>query len=147
MLCAKILKAKPRPNRRPDAAPDGWLDRLYAATLRAVLEQKALTLLATAATLILTIELYVAIPKGFLPAQDTGLLTATLEASPDISFEALSRLQARVTELMRGDRDVAGVTSILGVGPMNPAPNVARLSISLRNRKQRAPRPKRSRRG
>jgi len=92
----------------------------------------------TIVTLVVTIQLYIAIPKGFLPTQDTGLLAATLEASPEISFEAMSKLQARVVDVLRNDKDVAGVTSVLGVGPTNPAMNLGRLSISLRSRKQRS---------
>ena len=71
--------------------------RIYDATLGWALKRQGFMLLLTVATLILTIWLYVLIPKGFLPAQDTGLLSIVLEGSPDSSFAAMSELQAKVT--------------------------------------------------
>ena len=74
-----------------------WLDRFYATTLDWALKRQRFMLVLTAATLALTIALYIFMPKGFLPRQDTSLLTAVLEAAPDVSFDGMKRLQAEVS--------------------------------------------------
>jgi multidrug efflux pump len=81
--------------------------------------------------------MYVAIPKGFLPAQDTGLLTAVLEAEPQVSFTEISRLQAEVTAAVRKDPAVEGVVSVVGVGQLNPTPNVSHIKVTLKPRAER----------
>ena len=88
-------------------------------------------------TLAATIGLYVVMPKGFLPLQDTGLITAVTEAGVDVSFEAMQRQQRQVEDLIRADPDVTGVVSVLGVSPLNPTPNAGRIAISLKPRDQR----------
>jgi multidrug efflux pump len=85
----------------------------------------------------LTIWLYVIAPKGFLPQQDTGLVTATLEAGADVSFEEMSRLKTVATEAISKDPDVVGVVAILGVSGLNPAPNVGHLKVTLKPKAQR----------
>jgi multidrug efflux pump len=109
----------------------------YRWTLDWVLARQTLTLVTTAVTLIATIWLYVIVPKGFLPQQDTGLITAVAEAAPDVSFEEMQRLQAKVTDNIRSDPDVTGVVSIVGVSPVNASPNAGRLTITLKPRNQR----------
>ena len=74
------------------------------------------------------------IPKGFLPLQDTGLISVVLEASPDTSFEGMVELQQKVSAIFQADPDVKGVTSVLGVGPLNATTNVARLTVILKDR-------------
>ncbi len=73
-------------------------------------------------------------PKGFLPQQDTGLITAITEAGTDVSFDEMQRLQAQVEAAIRNDPDVAGVVSVIGVSPINPTPNAGHLSITLKPR-------------
>ncbi len=115
-----------------------WLDRLYASTLDWALKHQRFMLVLTAGTLALTIALYVIMPKGFLPRQDTSLLTAVLEAAPDISFDGMTRLQAEVGKVFENDKEVTGVASVLGVGPLNPTTNVGHFSITLRSRDDRS---------
>ena len=93
--------------------------------------------LATAGTLAATIALYVIIPKGFLPPQDTGLVAAVTDADASVSFDEMSRLQQQVAALLRADPAVAGVTSVVGVGTVNATPNSGRLSIVLKPLAQR----------
>ncbi len=114
-----------------------WSVEMYRRTLEWVLRHETLTLLVTAATLVATIWLYVIIPKGFLPLQDTGLIFAVMEGGQEISFAEMNRLQARVESVLRKDPDVTGVVSVIGVTPINATPNAGRLAITLRSRDER----------
>ncbi len=141
MLCAKILRHVPPGEsrwQRIAEAPVAWMARGYDVTLGWALRHRALMLLITFGTLGLTGWLYLAIPKGLLPLQDTSLIVAVLETEPDSSFQEVSRIQAQVVRIIRQDADVTGVVSSVGVGPLNPTPNVARLSISLKPRDDRS---------
>ena len=80
----------------------------------------------TLATLIATVWLYVVIPKGFLPLQDTGLITAMMEGGQEVSFAEMKRLQAAVESTIRKDPEVTGVVSVIGVSPLNATPNAGR---------------------
>ncbi|MGA8172484.1 MAG: efflux RND transporter permease subunit [Methylocystis sp.] len=137
MLCSQLLRLPRHEARDHDPAPTSWLDRFYASTLEWALKRQRFMLVLTGATLALTIALYIFIPKGFLPRQDTGLLTAVLEAAPEISFDAMTALQADVARVFEQDKDVTGVTSVLGVGPLNPTTNVGHFSVTLRDRDKR----------
>lgn len=137
MLCAVMLRVE---RERPHSTWEIvslWLDRLYYRSLDWALKREGFMLALTAATLALTIGLYIVIPKGFLPRQDTGVLSVVLEASPDASFDRMEALQAKVTEVFRKDPEVTGVTSVLGVGPLNATTNVGRLTVTLRSREER----------
>jgi multidrug efflux pump len=137
MLCATLLR------RAPAHTPTGWeiaslwLDRAYHRSLDWALKHERFMLALTAGALLLTIALYAVIPKGFLPRQDTGVISVVLESSPDASFERMKRLQAEVADAFRRDKDVAGVASVLGVGPLNATTNVGRLTVMLRDRDER----------
>ena len=96
-----------------------------------MLRHQAATLLVTLLTLVATVWLYLIIPKGFLPSQDTGLISAVSEAGTEVSFAQMQRLQAQVEEAIRKDPDVTGVVSVLGVSRMNPTPNAGRIAITL----------------
>ena len=76
-------------------------------------------------------------PKGFLPSQDTGLISAVSEAGTEVSFAQMQRLQDQVEAAIKKDPDVTGVVSVLGVSRMNPTPNAGRLAITLRPRDER----------
>src|ERR1700756_3886329 len=115
---------------------DGSVE-LYRRSLDWVLRHETLTLLVTAGTLVATVWLYIIIPKGFLPLQDTGLIFAVMEGGQDISFTEMKRLQATVENAMRKDPDVTGVVSVIGVTPINATPNAGRLAITLRSRDER----------
>jgi multidrug efflux pump len=152
MMCSRLLRQLPLYPRR--LAEDGWvaagaltrrLSRAveyavdgYHASLEWVLRHERATLLVTGATLIATIWLYVIVPKGFLPIQDTGLIKAVTEAGPQVSYAEMQRLQQSIVDAIRRDPDVTGVISVVGVTPMNPTPNAGRLAITLRPRDQRS---------
>src|SRR5215510_12216437 len=109
----------------------------YHRSLEWVLRHQPETLLVTLATLAATILLYVAVPKGFLPLQDTGLITAVTEAGTDVSFAEMQRRQRLVEDAIRADPDVTGVVSVIGVSPINATPNTGRLTITLKPRDSR----------
>ncbi len=134
MLCSYVLRAD---GKGEHAHKESWLDRLYGSTLDWAMARQPLMLMLTVVTLAATVMMYIYIPKGFLPRQDTSVLTAVLEASPDISFDAMKRMQSDVERVFEADKDVVGVTSVLGVGPLNPTTNVGHFQIMLRDREHR----------
>ena len=137
MMCGQLLR-----HRREDLSkPPGALVRIgegfslrYRRSLEWVLRHQLLMLLVTAGTLAATIALYVVSPKGFLPLQDTGLISAVTDADASVSFDEMSTLQRRVAADIRADPAVAGVTSVVGVGTVNATPNAGKLSIVLKPR-------------
>ena len=140
MMCAMLLKHVPNDaTQRPGIfarAIDATVE-FYMRTLGIVLRFQRLTLLLTFLTLLVTIALYVIVPKGFLPAQDTGLITAVIQAGPEVSFDEMTRLQGLVTAEIRKDADVDGVVSVIGVSTLNTTPNAGSLKITLKPRSQR----------
>jgi len=142
MMCSRLLRHQAAGStslgitRMFHRAIDGSVE-LYRRSLDWVLRHETLTLLVTAATLVATIWLYIVIPKGFLPLQDTGLIFAVMEGGQEISFSEMKRLQAEVEDAMRKDPDVTGVVSVIGVTPINTTPNAGRLAITLRSRDER----------
>jgi multidrug efflux pump len=141
MMCSRILRHQAASagnavtqffNRAVDRTVAG-----YHRSLEWVLGRQTGTLLVTLATLVATVWLYVLMPKGFLPPQDTGLIMAVSEAGAEVSFEEMQRLQSKVEAAVNRDPDVSGVISIIGVSRMNPTPNAGRLAITLRPRDQR----------
>jgi multidrug efflux pump len=119
-------------NRRVESAVE-----VYRRSLGWVLRHQTLTLATTAITLIATIWLYITIPKGFLPPQDTGLITAVTEAGPEVSFAEMTRLQDLVVDTIKHDSDVTGAISIVGVSQLNPTSNVGHLTLTLKPRDER----------
>ena len=137
MMCGQILG---RVSHKAAESSRGFFEAMrgvYGRTLGIVMRHETVTLWVAFATLVATIGLYVVVPKGFLPAQDTGLIVATLDARDDISFAAMSTLQQRVADILRKDPDVAGVASFLGAGTVNATPNTGHLSLILKPAKQR----------
>jgi len=134
MLCAVLLRTAPARTHSTWEIMSLWLDRKYYRSLDWALDHQRFMLVLTGATLALTLALWAYIPKGFLPRQDTSVLSVVLEASTDASFERMVALQAKVAEVFRKDPEVTGVTSVLGVGPLNATTNVGRLTVTLRGR-------------
>jgi multidrug efflux pump len=144
MMCARLLR------REKEGDGNNWTrtfedytDRtveLYRRSLVWVLLRQRATLIVTLITVAMTIGLYIVIPKGFLPLQDTGQITAVTEASVDVSFAEMQRRQTQIEAIVRADPDVAGVVSLVGVSPLNATPNAGRLAISLKPREDRAAR-------
>ncbi|MEO3474830.1 efflux RND transporter permease subunit [Roseomonas sp. CAU 1739] len=142
MMCGYLLRPaeQERPgfvNRAFEAGFEA-LRRGYARTLAWALRREGLMLAIAAATLGGTVWLYVDMPKGFLPLQDTGIIAITTEAPQDVSFRRMSDLQRGVAEIVARDPDVAAVTSVVGAGTINPAQNTGRLTVVLRPRAERA---------
>jgi multidrug efflux pump len=141
MMCARLLRHMPaggenRVSRVFNRAVEGSI-AAYGRSLEWVLRHQTLTLLMTAVTFAATIWLYVIVPKGFLPLQDTGLITAVTEAGTEVSFTEMQRLQKLVSDKVRADPDVTGVVSVVGVSPLNASPNAGRLTITLKPRGDR----------
>jgi multidrug efflux pump len=111
-----------------------WTVEYYRRTLLWVLQHEGLTLLVLVATMAATLWLYLVIPKGFLPQQDTGLIFAVMEGGDEVSFTEMQRLRETVETAIRKDPDVAGVVSVVGVTPINATPNAARFAITLKPR-------------
>src|SRR6266567_2942676 len=136
MICAHFVRAPPSPSATwLDRVVSAVLDRLirsYAGTLRNVLRHRALTMLAMLLTVALTVVLYVKVPKGYFPQDDTGLVFGGTEASTDISFKAMSELQQRAAAIVEADPAVAAVASSVGASNFNPSLNQGRLFISLK---------------
>ena len=143
MMCGRLLRESGGETGHGNAltrAFSGLVERIvefYHRSLQWVLRHQTGTLVVTLATLAATIALYVVVPKGFLPLQDTGLITAVTEAGSDVSFAEMQRRQHRVEDLIRADPDVTGVVSVLGVSPLNATPNAGRMAISLKPRDER----------
>ena len=138
MMCAKML-------RREDEQRENALQRFfergfdrvlrwYDRSLTWVLRHQKATLLVAAATLVATAVLYVYVPKGLLPQQDTGLLIGVTDAAQDISFEAMLTLQRAVTDAVRQDPDVERVAAFVGAGTVNSTPNTGRIYVVLKPR-------------
>ena len=137
MMCGRILRAKkPGGPSRTDRV-FGRLLEAYRRSLIVSIRHNNLVVALAALTLAGTIGLYMVVPKGFLPQQDTGAIVATTEAAQNISVAAMSGLQLRAAALVEADPAVSGVASLVGAGAVNPAPNVGRLSITLKPRRQR----------
>jgi len=141
MMCARLLKAeKPEQEGRFYRAAGAFIDAMiarYGLWLQWVLARQGLTLLVAVATLGLTVLLYLAVPKGFFPVQDTGVIQGISEAPQSISFAAMSERQQRLSEVILQDPAVASLSSAIGVDGDNPTLNSGRLLINLKPRAER----------
>ena len=153
MMCALLLRPM-RPAQRggeaeAEAEADathgggttgaiGPIGRAYASSLAWVLRHPRLTLASVVVTMAATWGLAWNMPKGFFPAQDTGLIVGVTEAPPDAAFAGMAAWQQGLARCVSDDPAVAGVASFIGVDGTNPRPNVGRLAITLVPRAQRA---------
>ncbi len=133
MLCARLLRMRPAETHRP--AHTG----LYARLLDRVLDHQALTLLAAGLTVGLTVALYVEVPKGFFPTQDTGMLQAVTEAPASTGFAGMAARQQKLAAALLDDPAVANLASFIGVDGSNPTLNRGRMTITLRPSDEREP--------
>jgi multidrug efflux pump len=141
MMCSRLLKHAGEEMAIPGLAAvtrfiDGMVD-FYHRTLLWVLERQRATMLVTLGTLAATLVLYVVVPKGFLPLQDTASITAVTQAGPDVSFAEMQSRQTQAADAIRADPDVTGVVSVIGAGSVNPTTNVGRLVMTLKPRGER----------
>jgi len=136
MLCARLLKlhrreSRPRWDRRAERVFN-WIIERYSVGLRWVLARQTLTLVVAALTLIATVLLYVFMPKGFFPVQDTGMIQGISEASQTISYEAMAGRQQALAAAILTDPDVASLSSFIGVDGSNSTLNSGRFLINLK---------------
>ena len=109
----------------------------YGRTLKVVLEHETLTLFVALGTLVLTVFLYIVIPKGFFPVQDTGVIQAISEAPTSISFQAMTEKQKQLASVILKDPAVESLSSFIGQDAQNPTMNSGRMSINLKPLDQR----------
>ena len=130
MMCAKLLKQATVDKAKPD-----WVERLiggYAGWLTWVLKHQTLTLLVAVGTLALTVVLYLMVPKGFFPVQDTGVIQGISEAPQSISFREMSERQQSLARVILDDSAVVSLSSYIGVDGDNVTLNSGRLLINLK---------------
>jgi len=141
MMCSLLLRQK-------DQAKHGrlyeWSERafnntiaFYGRTVKFVLKHQTVTLLVTIGTLVATIWMYIVVPKGFFPVQDTGVIMGITDAPESISFTAMSARQRELAAAILKDKDVDSLSSFIGVDGTNTTPNSGRLQINLKSRDER----------
>jgi multidrug efflux pump len=141
MMCARLLRAG-------DHDRAGWLSRvvqqqidgliaLYGAALRWVLTRQGLTLVVALGTFVLTALLYIGIPKGFFPMQDTGLIQIVTQAPQNLAFAAMAERQQVAVKTILQDPDVSSVSSFIGIDGVNETVNTGRIQVALKPHGQR----------
>jgi multidrug efflux pump len=142
MLCGKILRRTSEATEsafaRRNRETFDWIVRRYDSALQWVLERQGMTLLVAVATLVLTCYLYVIIPKGFFPVQDTGLIQGVSQAPEAISFAAMADRQRALAEAITRDPDVDSLSSFIGVDGTNLTLNSGRFLINLKPKSVRS---------
>lgn len=141
MMSARMLKGETGHGGAGPSARPALLDRLIAAygrSLDRVLDHQGLMLLVMLATLGLTVWLYLLVPKGFFPVQDSGVIQVVTQAPGTISFEAMKKQQEAVARQLLGDPDVASLSSFIGVDGSNTALNTGRMLLNLKSHEDRA---------
>ena len=141
MMCAKLLRHKADSQRgRFYEASERVFQRVidfYGRTLQWVLQRQTATLFVALGTLILTIVLYILIPKGFFPNQDTGIIQGISEAPQSISFDAMSQRQQELARVILKDPAVESLSSFIGVDGTNTTLNSGRIQINLKPLEER----------
>ncbi len=136
MLCAKLLRhQKHAQEGRFYRASEAVFEKTiayYGKTLEVVLRHRIITMLVFLATLVLTVVLYVVIPKGFFPVQDTGVIQGVSEADQTVSFEKMSKLQQELASTILKDPAVDSLSSFIGVDGSNTTLNAGRIQINLK---------------
>ncbi len=141
MMCARLLRHVPEAQQgRFYRSSGAWFDRViarYGVWLNWVLNRQRLTLAVAIATLALTVLLYVWIPKGFFPLQDTGAIQVITEAPQSVSFAGMAQRQQALAEVILTDPAVDSLSSVIGIDGANVTLNSGRMLINLKPRKQR----------
>ncbi|WP_314914493.1 MdtB/MuxB family multidrug efflux RND transporter permease subunit [Pseudomonas helleri] len=143
MMCARLLKTEPKPEEqgrfyRASGAFIDWMIAEYGRMLQWVLKHQPLTLLVAIGTLALTVFLYMVVPKGFFPVQDTGVIQGISEAPQSISFSAMSQRQQELGKIILQDPDVESLSSYIGVDGDNATLNSGRMLINLKPHSERS---------
>ncbi|HET6586675.1 MAG TPA: efflux RND transporter permease subunit, partial [Oleiagrimonas sp.] len=146
MMCAYLLKPDQLPEgddaheRHAAAGKRTWWTRtvdVYARSLDWVFDHRLFTIGVFALALVVTVWLYIVIPKGLLPEQDTGLITGVVQADDNIAFPAMEQRVKEVASAIRKDPAVSGVAAFVGTGSINPTLNQGQISIVLKDRGER----------
>jgi multidrug efflux pump len=136
MMCSRILRHTPKEQQgRFFKASERVFENViafYGRTLKFVLGYQTITLLVAAATLVLTIVLYIVIPKGFFPTQDTGVIQGISQAPETISFAAMEDKQQQLAAIILQDPAVESLSSFIGADGTNTTLNSGRMSINLK---------------
>jgi multidrug efflux pump len=141
MMSARILRHNPKEQQgRLYRASERAFERMiafYGRTLKFVLEYQTITLLVAVATLLLTVFLYIVIPKGFFPVQDTGVIQGISQAPPAIGSNAMAEKQQQLAQTVLADPAVESLSSFIGADGTNTTTNSGRMSINLKPLSQR----------
>ncbi len=141
MMCSRLLRHKPEHEQsrfyHTTERFYTWVIAQYGKSLQWVLRHRTATLLVTLATLVLTLVMYVYVPKGFFPPQDTGVILGISEAPQAISFAAMAERQRARARVVLQDPDVESLSSFIGVDGTNMELNSGRIQINLKPRDQR----------
>ena len=136
MMSARILRHEPKEKQ---GRIYQWSERVfesmigfYARTLKTVLEYQTITLFVALGTLVLTVFLYIVIPKGFFPVQDTGVIQGISQAPESISFQAMAQKQQELAQVILADTAVQSLSSFIGADGTNTTLNSGRMSINLK---------------
>src|SRR5271157_812096 len=136
MMCSKLLKHSPEADqtRFYRVTEHGWkaIISFYDRTLQVVLRHQTTTLVVAAGTLVLTILLYIYIPKGFFPIQDTGVIQGVSESSQTVSFREMASEQQELGKIILKDAAVASLSSFIGIDGTNATLNSGRILINLK---------------
>jgi multidrug efflux pump len=137
MMCSRLLKAKTeekKPGRFYEASERVFnrVIEFYGRTLQWVLKRQGLTLLVALSTLVLTILLYIIVPKGFFPVQDTGVIQGISDGAENISFEGMAERQQALARVILQDPAVENLSSFIGVDGINATLNSGRILINLK---------------
>src|SRR6202034_2764942 len=142
MMSAKLLKHRKEGEKgRFYDVTENYYNRIiafYGRTVKVVLRHQTATLLVTFGTLVLTLLLYVIVPKGFFPVQDTGVILGVSEAPDFVSFDALAQRQQELAKIILQDKAVDSLSSFIGVDGTNTTPNEGRIQINLKPRDERS---------
>jgi multidrug efflux pump len=141
MMCARLLKHKPEAQQgrfyRASEKVFESVIAFYGRTLEVILRHQFLTLLVTIATLVATIVLFLIVPKGFFPVQDTGVILGISEAPQSVSFTSMAARQQQLVDIVLKDPAVESVSSFIGVDGTNTTLNSGRIQINLKPLDQR----------
>jgi multidrug efflux pump len=141
MMCAKLLRHRAEGEQgRFYEITENFYNRViafYGRTVKWVLKHQTATLLVTFGTLVLTLIMYVIVPKGFFPVQDTGVILGISEAPDDVSFDAMAQRQQELAKVILKDKDVESLSSFIGVDGTNYTLNSGRIQINLKPRDER----------
>ncbi len=142
MMCAKLLRHRHQSEQtwfyRKSEHAFNWIIEKYGVTLQWILRHQTLTLLVTLGTLVATVVLFLIVPKGFFPVQDTGLILGVSEAPENVSFDAMEKRQQALAKVILQDPGVESLSSFIGIDGVDTTLNSGRIQINLKPADQRS---------